>query len=171
MLVFSTRCREPTGWPVATYSSTTRRRISCWRSVSSVRAGSPAISSTKCRSPPSSGQELCGHAAAEEAAALGERERRFDSVAATDDQPQLLEPLDRVFVEGAGQPAERERLVEPQAKDHLLLELDLGGQRLELARRSLACNHGLEVAADARRVSPAQAVDGRDRADPEAEVV
>src|SRR3954454_22534420 len=99
MLVFSTRCRDPTGWPVATYSSTTRRRISCWRSLSSPGAGSSAISSTKCRAPPrGSGQELCGHAAAEEAAPLRQRERRLGAAAATDDQPEPLESLDGVVV-------------------------------------------------------------------------
>ena len=65
---------SPTGMPVATNSSTTRRRIACCRSrqlqrfrhLQEILAARPSDRS---------GEQLGRHAAAEEAAALGQRER------------------------------------------------------------------------------------------------
>src|SRR4051812_50210329 len=61
----STSVREPTGWRGATYSSTTRRRIVPWRSLSSTAF--TAFAGTL-------RQQLGGHAAPQGAAAPPQRE-------------------------------------------------------------------------------------------------
>src|SRR5436190_21118809 len=63
----STSAFEPTGWRVATYSSTTSRRISCCLSERTICI--PSMVGV------ASGEEPGGHAAAEQTAARSERER------------------------------------------------------------------------------------------------
>src|SRR4051794_14437984 len=93
----STSVREPTGWRVATYSSTTRRRIVPWRSRSPTAF--MAFAGTL-------RQQLGGHAAAEVAAALRQREL----VVAALDEAEPLQPLERFRIDGAMEAGERERL-------------------------------------------------------------
>src|SRR3954447_15548275 len=82
----STSVREPTGWRVATYSSTTRRRIVPWRSLSSTTFIAFAGILR---------EQLRGHAAAEVAAALRQREL----VVAALDEAEPLQALDRVHID------------------------------------------------------------------------
>src|SRR4051794_19998154 len=117
----STSVREPTGWRVATYSSTTRRRIVPWRSLSSTAF--MAFAGTL-------RQQLGGHAAAEVAAALRQREL----VVAALDEAEPLQPLERFRIDGAMEAGERERLGPAGAEQDAAGALDRRAQRLDLPR-------------------------------------
>ena len=69
----STSPFEPTGWPLVTYCSTTRRRIRRWRSVR--RRREAHLQGKRSLARGRSGEQLGRDAAAEEAAARGQRER------------------------------------------------------------------------------------------------
>src|SRR4051794_18876957 len=152
--------REPTASRVATNSSTTPRRIVRCRLESS-------ISTVFCMFAGILRKQLGRDAAAEEPAALGQRQ----ATTGVGYQPESLEPLERRGVHGAFEPVEGERLVEPQPEEHALPLLDVRGQPLELALRALARAQRREVAPEPRRRPPAPAVDRRDRAYAEPEVV
>ena len=76
-----------------------------------------------------SGDDLGRHPAAEEAAAPRERER----LAAVDREAELLGARETFRVERRAEPAERQRLVEPEAEHHAFARPDLVVERLDLA--------------------------------------
>src|SRR3954465_12577390 len=144
--------REPTGWRVATYSSTTRRRIVPWRSLSSTAF--MAFAGTL-------RQQLGGHAAAEVAAALRQREL----VVAALDEAEPLQPLERLRIDRAMEAGEGERLVQAEAEQDALGALYRRVQRLDLPRRSLARRKGGEIDAESRGRPPPAAPAPRAPAD------
>ena len=91
----STSTFEPTGWPVATCSSTTRRRISRLRgeSCSICNDRTPRPSAVELPGPTDSGQQLCRHRAAEEPSASGQREGRLPARAGGHGEPAAHHPL------------------------------------------------------------------------------
>src|SRR5205823_709896 len=118
----STRCFEPTGWPVATYSSTSFPRMSRWRGVSCICIAFAAIlarfAARPLRRRPSLREQLGRHAAAEEPTSRRQRDTLTGVAAARPRrEPELLKPADRREIDCALEPAERERLVEPQPEE------------------------------------------------------
>src|SRR5581483_183276 len=155
----STSDFDPTGWPVATYSSTTSRRMSRWRSESGIctvsMVGGP------------SGEQSRGDTAAEKASAGGQRQRSL----AAQHEPQRGEPVDLGGVDGRLGLADGKRLVETKAEHQTLDRLRLGCELLVLAARRLAATERLEVGGKRRSVPPAGASDRAHRTDPDPEVV
>src|SRR5579859_3860935 len=153
----STRPLDPTGCPVATYSSTTRTMISRWRSLSS-----------NCMYAGILRQQLGRHAAAEEAPTG----RQADRLAADPHrQSQLLEPVEGAIVNSCLEAGESQRLVQPQPEHDPLAPLHVGVERLHLARRLRASAQRLQIGGQPRCVPPATRADRRDCADAEPEVV
>src|SRR5215208_1176377 len=159
----STSVREPTGCLVATNSSTTPRRIARWRSLSSIFAVVPTSFAGIL------GKQLSRDAAPEEAATI--RQRELGARGAPLDQPESLEPFDSCCVERALEPVERQRLVEPKAEEHALRLPYRHGQLFDLARGPLLGRKRCQVPAQPRCRLPPPTLDGRDRADPETQVV
>src|SRR5438105_2745432 len=150
--------------------------MSRWRGVSCVCIAFAAIlarfAARPLRRRPSLREQLGRHAAAEEPAARRERHALAGIAAAHPRrEPELLEPADRREIDCALEPAERERLVEPQPEEDALASLDGRRERLQLPRRRLATTQGGEVDREAWRRAPAATPDGRDSADPDPEVV
>src|SRR5207247_11260886 len=81
------------------------------------------------------------------------------------------QPCDRLRVQGGGDTRDRQRLVEPQPEHDAFLSLHGVRERLELAQGPPTFAERREVSREPRRRAPALAANGRDRADPEAEVV
>ena len=100
------------------------------------------LRSSICREFYAVGEQLGGDAAAEEAPPRSQSERP----GAADDEAAPLERRQRVAVDGVVEPGRRERLVEPEAEQHALARLDVGVERLELARRPLAALERGQVA-------------------------
>src|SRR4051812_2437253 len=94
----STRFFEPTGSPVATYSSTTRSRISRWRLLRS-GPGSITLSPAKRLR-----QEVGRDAAAEEAASLGQNKRLAAVHTRALGEAEPLEPRERIAIDRPVQP-------------------------------------------------------------------
>src|SRR5436190_8046217 len=163
--VRSISVREPTGWPVATYASTTPRRIAAWRVVSSG-------SVTCCMAFAGIlGQQVRRDASAQEAAALRQRQLSPGRGLLRAHEAEPLEALERMPVQGPLEPVEREGLVEPQPEHHSLALAHLRRKLLELPWRPRAGSERREVATQTRRDAPALTIDCRKGADPEAEVV
>src|SRR5215218_6326684 len=148
---------EPTGSPVATYSSTTRRSRSRLRSLSS------AI----CRNLPFGHQQLGRDAAAEEAPPP----RQLERVPPGRDQPVPLEPGQGVAVDRVVQAGEPQGLVEAEPEHDPLPSRRLRLELLDLPLWPLAAAERGEVAQQARRVAPAPATDRGDGPDTEAHVI
>src|SRR5438067_9874698 len=137
----STSFFEPTGCPVATYSSTTRSSISCCRSDSSICIYAGTLR-----------QQLGCHAPAEEAPAW--REAQCPAIA-SGGQSEHLEPVERVFVDRVLEARQRERLVEPEPEHDLLAVLDTFVERLHVASRLLPAGERPQVVGQPRRVPQA----------------
>ena len=86
-------------------------------------------------------------------------------------RPRLLDPREAGGVERLPDARERQRLVEAEPEHDALPRADGLVERLELALGRPARRERLQVAPELRRVPPALALDCRDRADPDAEVV
>ena len=101
------------------------------------------------------------------------RPRRVSAEAAVSPlrQAEPLHARQRVRVDGAAHARERERLVQTQAQHQPLPAHRLRLEQLLLPRRPPPLGERADVRAQARAVPPAQTADGRDRADPDAEVV
>src|SRR5262245_43319311 len=145
------------------YSSTTCRRISRWRPVSSERSITMAFAGDFSRS----SEQLRGHAAAEKASARRQRELVFVAF----DEAQVGQARDRRRVQEALLTIQRERLVESQAQHHPLAAADVGVELLDFPVGPGTGGERLEVRGQARRVSPAPRVDRRDGADADPEIV
>src|SRR5436190_19861553 len=92
------RLFDPTGIPVAPYSSTTRTRISCWRSDNSTSIYAGILR-----------QQLGGYSAAEETPARRQRER---ARAGTGSEPERFEPVERIAVDRVLESGKLQGLVE-----------------------------------------------------------
>src|SRR5512134_2641014 len=126
----STSVFDPTGVPVATYSSTTRARISSCRGLRrSSCASGIVLKCTFCRA---FGHELRGDPSAEEAAPS----REHEPAGALFRQAEALHPRERVIVDGPFDLRERNGLVESQAEHQPLAPRDLGLQLLLVPRRT-----------------------------------
>src|SRR5205085_5947608 len=119
----STRVLEPTGWPVATNSSTRRRRISCWRDE---RCNLMLICRRILR------QELGRNGVAQKAAAFGQRER---VAAGASREAEAFHTGKAGRVERVPEACERERLVEPEAEHDPFPRPHVAAHVLELAVR------------------------------------
>src|SRR5439155_12754383 len=137
----STRCFDPTGSPVRTYSSTTRRRISRFLGVRSIReslicrslAAAQAVSG---RSAGLVGEERRRDAAAEEAPATGQRQPLGPGPPLGRDQALTPESLERAAIDRSVNCGEFDRFVEPQTEHHQLPQACARIDRLLLPRRS-----------------------------------
>src|SRR5512134_1867426 len=161
----STSVFDPTGVPVATYSSTTRARISSCRGLRRSSCASGII--LKCTFCRAFGHELGGDPSPEEAAPS----REDEPAGAALRQAEPLHPHEGVDVDGAFDLRERNGLVESQAEHQPLALRDLRLQLLLVPRRPPPLRQRPEVARQARPVPTADALDGRDRPDPDADVV
>src|SRR5579859_5641868 len=127
----STRPLDPTGCPVATYSSTTRTMISRWRSLSS-----------NCMYAGILRQQLGRHAAAEEAPTGRQADRL---AAAPRRKSERFEPFERLLVDRGLQAGEAQRLVQPQSEHDPLPALDVRVERLQLVRRRCRAAQRVEI--------------------------
>src|SRR4029079_12297660 len=128
----STSVFEPTGAPVATYSSTTRTRISFWRGVST--GSGPGVMRSIvviCRD---FSEKINRHATSEKTAAAREEQ----AVALSLDEPEPLQPGKRLEIECSLDVRERKRVVEAQPEHEALLRLRGRGQRLQLPWQGFA---------------------------------
>src|SRR5439155_15144765 len=164
----STRCLEPTGCPVVTYSLTTNARIRRCRVVSSgpsdaicsdfrLRARPPRLRST---------DELRRDTAPEETATRCERDpSRSRQTVGDRRQPQPRQPFERFGVHDAFDAVERERLVETKAEHDLFPATNVFAERLDLPRRQLATPQCSDIRGKPRCVPPATPFDCLNRAD------
>src|SRR5512133_1904706 len=147
--------------------STRPRRSERCRSVSSVGA-------TFVISAGILGEEISCHSVAEQPPSVRQGQRVPRMLFAERyalSKTALFQPCDRLRVEGGGDARDRQRLVEPQAEHDAFLSLHGVRERLELALGPPTFAKRREVRREPRRGAPAPAANGRDRADPEAEVV
>src|SRR5438552_3137889 len=152
----STSVFDPTGSPLATCASTTRRRTSCCLGVSC------SFTLICSNFSDGSGDQFGGDPAAQEAAALGERERGL--VVAC--EAELFDAREAGGIECVRDARERDRLVETQAEhDPLARVNDL------VEHFDLAVVFAGEIAPELRCVPPALVAQRRDRPDADAEIV
>src|SRR4029077_18542871 len=98
----STGYREPTGWPVATYSSITSASSSRWRSLRFAIGSEGICRNFSC----ASSEPVCGQPAAENPAPLRERKRQRVAL----DETEAFEPKQSLPVQDTDEPSEHERL-------------------------------------------------------------
>src|SRR5512133_2622339 len=147
--------------------STRPRRSERCRSVSSVGATFGISAGIL-------GEEISCHGVAEQPPSVrqGQRAPRMllaERYALSETEP--FQPCDRLRVERCGDTCDRQRLIEPQAEHDAFLSLHGVRERLELAQGPPTFAERREVRREPRRRAPAPAANGRDRADPKAEVV
>src|SRR5262249_20846472 len=156
---------EPTGSPLSTYSSTTRRRTSAWRSVSVVPASAISLQGIL-------GEQLHGNGAAEPPPARSQDQSRQPVPVGTEGRE--TEPLDaaeRSRIHRARRLGQRQPRVEPQPQHQPLLRARALVQLLDLARRRSPTHGRPHIRFQSGRVPPALVAERRTRADPQPEVV
>ena len=178
----STSALEPTGRPVATYSSTTRRRISRLRWLSSISlpsygrrprprparlaSGEPALRSPESAAP-ASGEQLDRDGPAEQAPAPGQAHAALEAL----DEPPGDEALERRGVDDVRAPSTANGSSSRRPSISRSTPRVSPIEPLELARRLLAPPERRHVPPHRREVPPPDAAERRDRAHADPEVV